>query len=117
MDNLQVPLADSFIWKKLERPTKARDVQIQKASAQMSACLVPMIKTLDLLQTSKDTDKAQLCELVMYTYKMMVSTVTFNNKVRREMMFKKMLPQVKSQCMATVPPATKLFGEKNQRRP
>ena len=81
--NLQTPQVDPFIWKKLDKIPKVRDVQIQRASAQISQCLVPVVRTLDILQSSSEVDKGQLRGLVTDTFKMMVSSIASNIKVRR----------------------------------
>lgn len=112
VDNLQTPVVDSFIWKGLDRQTRARDVQIQKASAQLSQCLVPVIRTLDLLQSPGELEKGRLKELVTDTFKVIVSSITSNIKVRRDFMLKEMLPAVRGQCAKTVPSATSIFGDK-----
>ena len=46
-----------LIWRQLPRDVGNIDVKLQKSLGQMSICLVPIIKSLDYLQSTKTSNK------------------------------------------------------------
>jgi hypothetical protein len=52
-DQVQTPRIEPFIWRDLPTLTKAVDAKMQRAVSNMSACLVTMIRALDIIQEAE----------------------------------------------------------------
>ena len=111
VENLQIPTADGFIWKQLKGITKGRDVQMQKSSAMLNQCLVPVLRTMDYIRENKVLDKKVVSNLVNDTLKLMVSHVAKTDSTRKDFMFREMRADCKTICAETTPSAKNLFGE------
>lgn len=115
VEYLQVPTVDNTIWRALQRDTRAIDLQLQKNMNNIGTCMVPVIKTLELLQSAKDSpnrDK-QIRGHVSDTFKLMCHFINGNLQQRKERIKKEkqLKPRVKTILNSASSSATKLFGD------
>jgi hypothetical protein len=82
IENLQVPKVDSIIWSNLRRDTRTSDVLNQRVIGTINVQIVPVLKAVDYLTTTKDVDKAVTC--LMDAVKMACLMVKDNNTRRVE---------------------------------
>jgi hypothetical protein len=110
MDNLQTPKVDTTIWKGLPMEVRSADIQLQKATADMGTCLVPLIRILEATQ-DQNFNKQTVKELASDAVKMMAHCINANNLKRKTRIKKSLLPQFKPICESTKTSATQLFGD------
>ena len=86
MHKLQIPKVDQILWGALDRATRSVDVQLQKSMDNMTKCLGPTTKMLEIFLNPSDTieDMQQLRELVMDFFKIMARCFAANIHEQKE---------------------------------
>lgn len=105
--NLQVPRVDDILWRQLKRDVRAVDFQMQKANANYSQALIPVIKAMGHLK-DKEYDKAGEC--ITDAFKTLCLSIKANIAGRRERIIKELQPKFKSICQNEAS-ASNLFGD------
>lgn len=111
LDILQVQTIDQFLWRDLPQTTKIVDMKLQRSIHQLSNCLVPVIKALDHVRSTKTPDRSLIRELLGDTFKMMVFNITSTNKSRKDKIIQDIHPVYRTICSKAKSSATKLFGD------
>ena len=89
--NMQIPKIEPFMWRHLKAKTRAGDFLQVKAIENYSYILTPLIKTLDLLKSNSNQDKAM--EYVSNSYKLTGLMVKATNNARMEVK-KELYPEI-----------------------
>lgn len=69
-ENLQVPMADSSIWKQLSQQTKHSDIYLQMNIAQLATLMVPLLKVPDTLKGKPSEFSLEGKQHICYAFKM-----------------------------------------------
>ena len=108
--NLQVPKVDDILWRQLKREVRAVDFQLQKASANYSQALIPVIKAMEFMKKNEH-EKASEC--ITDTFKTLCLHIKGNIAGRRERIRKELEPKFRPLCQQEAS-ATNLFGDNFQ---
>ena len=107
---MQVPKVDDILWRQLKREVRAVDFQLQKASANYSQALIPVIKTMKFMKKNEH-EKASEC--ITDTFKTLCLHIKGNIAGRRERIKKELEPKFRPLCQQEAL-ATNLFGDNFQ---
>ena len=113
VDNLQSPKVEEILWRQLRKDSKGIDYVLQKNQSSLSVALVPIIKAVGILHSSKTKEMNPLKELITDAFKILSLSVTNNHEIRREKIKKELDPKYKGICNKEAS-TTKLFGDQLQ---
>ena len=108
--NLETPLIEEFLWQQLRRDVKTVDYHQKTAVSNYNQALVPLIKALDMMQTTKVP--TQLSSYIMDAFKILSLNIKLTNQNRLDKVKKELLPKYKSLCQE--PSASNLLGDNFQ---
>lgn len=113
VENLQVPKVEETLWRQLRKEAKGADYLLQKTQSSFSLALIPIIKTVGIIHSSKNKELKPLLELVTDSFKILTLEVTNNHEVRRDKIKKELEPKYRGICNKETS-TTKLFGDQLQ---
>ncbi|MCG7883186.1 MAG: hypothetical protein JAY96_16525 [Candidatus Thiodiazotropha endolucinida] len=113
VENLQVPKVEEILWRQLRKEAKGADFLLQKTQSSFSLALIPIIKAVGILHSSKNKELKPLLELVTDSFKILTHEVTNNHEVRRDKIKKELEPKYRGICNKETS-TTKLFGDQLQ---
>ena len=112
IQNLQVPKVDDILWRQLKRETKNVDYLQQKAVANYSQALIPIIKALELLKSSSGK-ATEATGHIMDAFKILCLNIKATNLGRTERIKRELQPKFRAICKNEAS-ATNLFGDNFQ---
>lgn len=113
VENLQSPKVEEVLWRQLRKDSKGIDYVMQKNQSSLAVALVPIIKAVGILHSSKTKELNPLKELITDAFKILSLSVTSNHEMRREKIKKELDPKYKGICNKEAS-TTKLFGDQLQ---
>ena len=89
--NLETPLIEEFLWQQLRRDVKTVDYHQKTAVSNYNQALVPLIKALDMMQTTKAP--TQLSSYIMDAFKILSLNIKLTNQNRLDKVKRELLPK------------------------